>query len=76
MRSRYTAFVRGDMAYLENTLVPRKRSRFDARKARAFNADVVWTGLSVLAASQGGMGTRRAWWSLRQIGRASCRERV
>lgn len=54
MRSRYTAYVRGDMVYLEKSLWPRKRAGFDKAAARAFCADVVWTGLTVLSMRDGG----------------------
>ncbi len=56
MRSRYTAYVRSDVGYLEKTLAPRKRATFSARDTLAWNADVSWTGLRVLAASNGGAG--------------------
>lgn len=56
MRSRYTAYARSDGAYLEKTLLPRKRSTFDAKETLDWNADVSWTGLRVLATSQGGVG--------------------
>jgi len=56
MRSRYTAYVRNDVAYLEKTLMPRKRTTFNARKTLAWNADVTWTGLRILATSDGGTG--------------------
>lgn len=55
MRSRYTAYVRNDVDYLERTLLPRKRTTFGARNTLAWNADVVWTGLRVLSA-RGGAG--------------------
>ncbi|WP_300164520.1 YchJ family metal-binding protein [Solidesulfovibrio sp.] len=54
MRSRYTAYARGDFAYLKRTLWPRRRDAFDLVAARAFCADVVWKGLTVLAATDGG----------------------
>jgi SEC-C motif-containing protein len=56
MRSRYTAYVRNDMAYLEKTLLPRKRATFSATDTLAWNADVSWTGLRVQATSGGGAG--------------------
>ena len=56
MRSRYAAYVRNDMRYLEKTLLPRKRADFSARETLDWNADVAWTGLRVLATSGGGEG--------------------
>ncbi|OLN27723.1 UPF0225 protein YchJ [Desulfovibrio sp. DV] len=54
MRSRYTAYVRSDAVYLERTLLPRKRVGFDAAALLAWNAQTAWTGLRILATSQGG----------------------
>lgn len=54
MRSRYTAYVRSDVEYLEKTTTPRKRDTFDGRKTLAWSADVIWTGLRVLATAAGG----------------------
>jgi SEC-C motif domain protein len=54
MRSRYVAYVRNDMVYLEKTQFPLKRGTFNARKTLAWNADVVWTGLRILATREGG----------------------
>jgi len=49
MRSRYTAYARNAVAYLEKTLLPRKRTTFDAQETLAWNTDVSWTGLRVQA---------------------------
>jgi SEC-C motif domain protein len=54
MRSRYTAYARNEVAYLEKTLLPRKRANFNARETLAWNADVSWTGLRILATTDGG----------------------
>ncbi|MEL7639391.1 MAG: YchJ family protein [Solidesulfovibrio sp.] len=54
MRSRYAAYARGDMAYLEKTLLPKKRAGFSPEATRAFCADVVWTGLDVVRTEAGG----------------------
>jgi SEC-C motif-containing protein len=59
MRSRYTAFVRNDTAYLEATLISSRRSGFSPATLAAWNADVVWKGLAVLATRQGGPGDER-----------------
>ena len=56
MRSRYTAYVQSDAAYLEETLIPRKRSSFDADALLTWNADVVWKGLDIISTQQGGPG--------------------
>lgn len=56
MRSRNTAYARNAVPYLEKTLLPRKRTTFHARETRAWNADVSWTGLRILATADGGEG--------------------
>ncbi|WP_428562430.1 MAG: YchJ family protein [Solidesulfovibrio sp. DCME] len=54
MRSRYAAYARGDMDYLERTLLPRKRAGFSAEATRAWCGDVLWTGLDVVRTEGGG----------------------
>ena len=54
MRSRYAAYARSDMDYLERTLLPRKRATFSAPDTLAWSADVAWTGLRVLRTERGG----------------------
>lgn len=56
MRSRYSAYVHNDMRHLEKSLLPRKRTDFNAGETFAWNADVVWKGLRVLATTDGGEG--------------------
>lgn len=68
MRSRYTAFVRRDAAYLVRTAHPLERAKIDARGLRASFA-LAWCGLDILATVGGGAGDRegmvhfRATWS-------------
>jgi SEC-C motif-containing protein len=50
MRSRYSAFARGDAAYLLRTWDPATRP-----PTLDLDADVRWTGLDVLAASGGSL---------------------
>lgn len=52
MRSRYTAYVRGDDAYIERTWHPQ------TRPARVVAAEVNWRGLEVIATTGGAMGDR------------------
>lgn len=49
MRSRYTAFVLGDVAHLRRTWDPATRPR-----RLTLDPTTVWTGLEVLATSGGG----------------------
>lgn len=48
MRSRYTAFARGEMDYLRNSLVPEHREEFSAAETLRWNKDTVWLGLDIL----------------------------
>ncbi|EHJ49356.1 SEC-C motif domain protein [Solidesulfovibrio carbinoliphilus subsp. oakridgensis] len=56
MRSRYTAYARSDVGYLQATLLPRKRDTFNPQATLAWNADVAWTGLAIRATRDGGPG--------------------
>ncbi len=60
MRSRYTAFVRKDAAYLLRTLHPLERAKPRAGDFRTAFA-LVWTGLEVLATRDGGPANATGW---------------
>ena len=49
MRSRYTAYSKGDMPYLKETLLPGSRGDFNEADARAWS-QVEWMGLEVMRA--------------------------
>lgn len=49
MRSRYTAYVLGDLAHVRRTWHP------STRPARVVEQDVVWLGLEVIATTGGGL---------------------
>jgi SEC-C motif-containing protein len=53
MRSRYTAFVRGDIDYLEQSLAPDARHDFDRKAITHWARQSQWLGLEVLAAEDG-----------------------
>lgn len=53
MRSRYAAFVRGEIAYLVRTLHPAKRSLDTAAELRQVIESTRWTGLRVLDTEAG-----------------------
>jgi SEC-C motif domain protein len=53
MRSRYSAYVRQDIAYLKETLWPRYQDRFDAPGTAKWAAENHWTGLTVLETDKG-----------------------
>ncbi len=53
MRSRYTAFVHGDIDYLEQTLAPGTRDDFDRKAITHWARQSQWLGLDVLATEDG-----------------------
>jgi SEC-C motif domain protein len=54
MRSRYTAYTKADIAYIQNTMMAPANLDFDPEEAEAWANYVKWLGLQVLAASQDG----------------------
>ncbi|MXN65079.1 zinc chelation protein SecC [Stappia sp. GBMRC 2046] len=59
MRSRYSAYVRREMDYLEETLWPAKRRHFDKQAAERWATESAWVGLSVLKSEAGGKDDAR-----------------
>jgi SEC-C motif-containing protein len=54
MRSRYTAYVVGEVEYLGKTLDERGREEFDLEATREWSKDTDWKGLEIIAVEQGG----------------------
>src|SRR3546814_3195454 len=54
MRSRYTAYARGDVAHLARTLAPEHRAGFDAADVSAGMQTTQWLGLEILDTVDGG----------------------
>jgi SEC-C motif domain protein len=54
MRSRYTAFVRGEIDYLMETHDPATRSGVDKKALAAWSKDTLWMGLEIVATEAGG----------------------
>ena len=54
MRSRYTAFVRRDIAYLKETLWPKFQKSLDTAGLAAWAAEKQWIGLEILKVGAGG----------------------
>ncbi|GEO80700.1 hypothetical protein ROR02_08310 [Pararhodospirillum oryzae] len=54
MRSRYTAYVRGDIDYLMRTMITDVRQDFDPAEARAIAAEARWDGLEIREVRNGG----------------------
>ncbi|HSV27921.1 MAG TPA: YchJ family protein [Candidatus Omnitrophota bacterium] len=56
MRSRYTAFVVGNLDYLETTLAPEAKDDYDRAETEAWIKEGQWQGLEVRATEAGGEG--------------------
>ena len=54
MRSRYTAYARGDVAHLARTLAPEHRAGFDIADVSAGMRETQWLGLEILDTVDGG----------------------
>jgi len=54
MRSRYSAFVKGEIDYLRNSLHPDHRSDFDPASIREWASNAEWLGLRIINTSGGG----------------------
>ncbi|MGE4132381.1 MAG: YchJ family protein [Bdellovibrionales bacterium] len=53
MRSRYSAFVKGEVGYIKSTLAPESRQDFDEKEAKAWSASADWRGLKILSTKKG-----------------------
>src|SRR4051812_32864165 len=53
MRSRSTAFVRGDLTYIRQTLSPEAQRDFDAEAAKSSSQESVWLGLKIQNTTKG-----------------------
>jgi SEC-C motif-containing protein len=56
MRSRYTAYVVGEIDYLGKTLDDKGREDFDAESTREWSANTNWKELEIIATDGGGKG--------------------
>lgn len=54
MRSRYTAYVRGAIAYVVETHHPSTRDRVDVEAATRWSRDTTWLGLEIVTTARGG----------------------
>ncbi len=50
MRSRYTAFTRADLDYLETTLAPEAKEDYDRAETETWVKEAKWDGLEIRAA--------------------------
>ncbi len=56
MRSRYSAFVTGNIDYIEQTLLPETRADFDRKNITDWAGNSSWLGLEVRSTEAGGVG--------------------
>jgi SEC-C motif-containing protein len=54
MRSRYSAYVVGDIDYLKASLAPAERHDFDPEQAKSWSKDSKWLGLTIHSVKGGG----------------------
>jgi SEC-C motif-containing protein len=55
MRSRYTAYARGDVDYIVNTHDPARTDEVDRKNTEAWSKQSQWLGLEILATDKGGV---------------------
>lgn len=54
MRSRYTAFVKGAISYIKNTVHPDKLAEFEEKSIRDWSENSQWQGLRIVETKDGG----------------------
>lgn len=54
MRSRYSAYVKGDIDYLHDTLAPDQRKDFSAESSEDWAKKSEWLGLDIVETEEGG----------------------
>ena len=54
MRSRFTAFVRGDLDHIEYTHAPDEREKINRPTADSLDSSIEWIGLEIFGATLGG----------------------
>ena len=55
MRARYSAYVVGDINFLNSSLAPDERHDFDPEQAKAWSENSKWLGLTIHAVKDGGV---------------------
>src|SRR4051812_373422 len=54
MRSRYTAYTRGDIGYIKKTLSRESQTDFDEKASKKWAEEAQWKGLKILSTEKGG----------------------
>lgn len=58
MRSRYTAYVKKELAWLRDSLLPGQRAGYDEASSRAWAERTEWHGIEILRTEKGGPDDR------------------
>lgn len=53
MRARYTAYVRGELKFIRDTLAPEKRKGFNLKEAEEWSKGSEWLGLEIMTTERG-----------------------
>lgn len=53
MRARYSAFVKGEIDFLYQTLAPESRQDYDAKATKDWSSSVKWKGLKIIKTEDG-----------------------
>lgn len=53
MRSRYTAYTMGNIAYIKKTLAPESQKDFDMQAAKEWATNAQWLGLKIMSMDKG-----------------------
>ena len=61
MRARYAAFATGNVAFLEESLLPGERGDFDREGAKDWSSSSEWTGLEIRRTEAGGESETEGW---------------
>ncbi len=55
MRSRYSAYAKGEVSFLIQSVHPRKRHSMEEKNIRAWSENSKWHGLEILSTEKGGL---------------------
>jgi SEC-C motif-containing protein len=58
MRSRYSAFAKSELGYIQKTLAPDQRASFNEADTRAWSKNSIWLGLEIISVKKGTQNDR------------------
>ncbi len=61
MRSRYTAYTRANIKYIQHTMRGQALEGFDPIEAKKWAQQATWQGLNILNTTAGNMGDTQGW---------------